>query len=500
MRTIEIKKGISLLFIFCLLFGGVNAQTDSRKNILKESREILSSDSEQLYERNLPEIDYSYVNSGSHIEFTLEECIQYAIDHNIDIKRLKLERENADVQLNTSQMSRLPDLNGKVGQTWGFGRTQTSSGLYENNSQSNTSFSLGTSVPIFTGFRIPNEIARDKLELSAATEGLEKAKEDLSLSITSLFLQVLFNQELLKINEEQLALTQIQVERTSILVDAGKVPPSQLYDIEAQVAKDEVSVIEAKNAFDLAILDLKQSLELEQSVNFDISAPEFGNVINQFSRSIQPPGIIYNNAVNVKPVIKQQEYKVESSKKSLKIAQSGYMPTLDLSLGISTNYFYLYKDEVEDPKTGIMIPYSNTSFSEQFKNNRGEAISLNLAIPIFNRFQVRNSVRSARLNISNQQLILENTKKTLYKEIQTAYTNAAASQEKYTASVRAVKATSESFRYAQERYEIGKSAVFEFNEAKTKLVQSQSEEVQAKYDYILRAKILDFYNGIPITL
>jgi outer membrane protein len=160
-----------------------------------------------------------------------------------------------------------------------------------------------------------------------------------------------------------------------------------------------------------------------------------------------------------------------------------------MSLGYGTNYYHLYNTE-----------YLNRTLSEQLKNNAGEYIGLNLSIPIFNRFSVRNQVKCARVNIENQQLILENTKKTLFKEIQTAYLNAVAAQEKYRASGQAIKATSESFNYAKERYETGKSTVFEFNEAKNRLVRSQSEEVQAKYDYIFRTKILDFYNGIPIKL
>jgi len=430
---------------------------------------------------------FSILNAQTK-QWSLEECIQHAIENNISIKQIELQKETAEINLNTSQMSRLPNLNAGVDQRFSFGRTSTQTGLYENLTQSNTSLSLSSSTPLFTGFRISNEIARNKLELNAATENLEKAKEDLSLNIASLFLQVLFNKELLKINQEQLGLSQSQIERTRVLVDVGKVPMSQLYDIESQVAKDEVSVIQAENNLNLSFLDLIQSLELEQSTEFDIYAPEVGDVIAEYMGSVQPTHIVFDNAVNIKPAIKEQQYRLGSAEKSLNIAKSGYLPTLNLGLGYGTNYFYLYNSA------------KNISFSEQFNNNRGEYINLNLSIPIFNRFAVRNQVRSAKLNIENQQLMLDNTKKTLYKEIQTAYLNATAAQEKYRASDKAVKASSESFKYAQERYDVGKSSVFEFNEAKVRFIQSQSEQIQAKYDYIFRTKILDFYNGIPIQL
>jgi outer membrane protein len=422
-------------------------------------------------------------------QWNLEECIQYAIDHNISIQQLKIQQASAEVDLNTSQMSRLPDLNAGLGQNWNFGRTQIQSGLYENRSQSNTNFSISSSIPLFTGFRIPNEVAKNKLELEAAVQNLEKAKENLALNVASLFLQVLFNKEIMKINEDQLALSQLQVKRTQVLVDEGKAPLSQLYDIEAQVANDQVALVQAENNLKLALLDLAQSLELEKNVDFDVHAPEIDNVGEENGSSLQTPTVIFDNALKIKPVIKEQELRLESSKKTLKIAESRYYPSLNLSLGYGTNYFFLYNNG-----------FSNSPFSNQIKNNGSEYIGLSLNIPIFNRFSVRNQVKSARLNIENQRLALESIKKTLYKEIETAYLNATTSQEKYRASEQAVKATSESFQYAKNRYETGKSSAFEFNEAKTRLIKSQSEAIQAKYDYIFRAKILDFYNGVPIKL
>jgi outer membrane protein len=382
-------------------------------------------------------------------------------------------------------MSRLPNLNASLGQNWNFGRTQIQSGLYENQTQSNTNFSITTSIPLFNGFRIFNEVAKNRLELEAAIQNLEKAKENLALNIASLFLQVLFDKEILKINEEQLILSQLQLERTKVLVEESKVSISQLYDIEAQLANEQVALVQAKNTLKLSLLDLAQSLELEQSIDFDVYASETDNIIMEDINVSLSPASIFDNAVRNKAIIKEQELRVESAKRTLKITQSGYYPNLSLSLGLGTNYFYLYtKGLIRSP------------FADQIKNNASESINLDLSIPIFNRFSVRNQVKSAKLNIENQRLILDNTKKTLYKEIEIAYLNATSAYEKYRASSIAVKATSEAFQYAKERYETGKSSVFEFNEAKTKLVKSQSEQVQAKYDYIFRMKILDFYNGV----
>lgn len=451
----------------------------------------------------LSALSFTGVYAQDSKKWTLEDCINHAIEHNLNIKQLQVQKENAEIDVNTAKMSRLPNLNAGIGQNWSFGRGQTSSGLYESQTLSNSNLNISSSTPIFTGFQISNQIAKSKLDLEAATQQLERAKEDLSLNITSLYLQVLFNKEILKVNEEQLALSALQVGRTKTMVEVGKVPSSQLLDIEAQVAKDRVNVIQAKNTLELSLLDLAQSLELERASFFDIESPVIENVIEEYMKSVLPPDVIYANAVTVKPVVKEQEMRLESAKKSLKIAQSGYYPTLNLSLSYGNSYYYNHSMEGEviggeDPSTSYV--WHNKSFSDQFKDNAGESIGLSLNIPIFNRFQVRNRVRSAKLNIQNQQFTLDNSKKTLYKEIQTAYLNATAAQEKYRASRQAVIASTEALKYAQERYEIGKSSVYEFNEAKTKLIQSQSEQIQAKYDYIFRTKILDFYNGIAIKL
>ena len=421
--------------------------------------------------------------------WTLEDCIRYAIEHNISIKQLLIQKNSAEVTLNTSQMSRLPNLNAGGSQNWSFGRTQIQNGTYEIQNQSSTNASINSSITIFSGFRINNEIAKNKLELETSVKNLEKAKEDLSLNIAALFLQVLFNKELLKITQEQLTLSEFQIERTRSLTEVGKAPMSQLYDIEAQVANDKVSVVQAENNLRLSLLDLAQSLELEQSTNFDITAPVFDDVITEYMSSIQLPQSVFEKALQINPSIKVQELQVQSAEKTLAITKSTYYPTLDLSMGIGTNYFYLYNKN-----------FKNTSFSEQIKNNMGEYIGLSLNIPIFNRFAIRNQVRNARFNIENQQLALENARKNLRKEIETAYLNALAAQEKYKAAQQAIKATSESFNYAKERYESGKSSVFEFNEARMRYMRSQSEEIQAKYDFIFRTKILDFYNGVGIKL
>ncbi len=423
--------------------------------------------------------------------WTLEECIRYAIENNITLKQKEQARQNQEVALNTSKNSWLPDLNASLGQNFDFGRSPSKTGVIVDQNSASTSGYLSLSMPVFDGFKIPNDIAARKLDLQAATESLNKAKDDLAVGVASYFLQVLYNKEMLRIAELQVELSNDQVSRTDAMVKAGKVPLSQLYDIRAQLARDEVTLTEAKNNVNLALLDLAQSLELERlEQGFDVVTPVTADAIEAYMSSILPPDHIYDQAVVIKPQIKEQEYMLESQRKMLKVAMAGYYPKLNFNASYSNGYYHYYNLGNE----------TNVPFGDQLRNNERKTLGLSLSIPIFNRFQVRNSVRSARISITNQELMLENSKKTLYKEIQQAYFNATAAQDKYRSSDKSVIATKEAFSYAEERYTAGKSTVFEFNEAKTKYAQSLAEQVQAKYNFIFRAKILDFYHGTPITL
>ncbi|MDR1343876.1 MAG: TolC family protein [Tannerellaceae bacterium] len=423
--------------------------------------------------------------------WTLEECIRHATENNIDLKQGQLEQESREIDMNTAKNSWLPNLNAGLGQNFDFGRSPSKDGVIVDRNSANSSAYIQASMPIFDGFKIPNTLAARRLNLQAAVESLNKAKDDLAVGVASYYLQALYNKEILTIADLQITLTSEQVAKTEALVNAGKVPLSQLYDIRAQLAKDEVTRTEARNNVKLALLNLAQLLELERSgTEFEIVIPSLPDPSPENVESLLPPDMIYHNAVVVKPQIKEQELLLDSRKKMLKVAEAGYYPQLSLNLSYSNGYYhYSGADDIV-----------NIGFSDQLRQNERKTIGLSLNIPVFNRFEVRNSVRSARVAILSQELTMENAKKTLYKEIQQAYFNATSAQEKYTASTQSVEAGREAFKYAEERYATGRSTVFEYNESKTKYAQSLSEQAQAKYDFIFRTKILDFYNGKPITL
>ena len=429
------------------------------------------------------------INSQS--AWNLRQCIDYAIDNNIEIKQQDLQVKGADINLSTSKNSRLPNLNASVSQSYNFGRGISGlTNAYESTNMANTSLSVVSATPIFTGFRITNQIKADELSLKASMEGLNKAKDNMQLQITSYFLDVLFKKEILKVYEEQVSLTQKQVDKTSILVDAGKVALSQLYDIKAQLAKDELNVTTSGNDLKNSLLNLAQALNLQNIDGFDIEAPalEEGALSdNDVLANLMKPNQVYDMALGVKPHVKEAVYNVESSKKMLKVAQAGYWPTLNFNMGYTNAFQRIYNSP-------------NISFKDQFSNNAGEYFSFSLSIPLFNRFETRNQVRKARLDIQNQELILDNVKLALYKEIQQAYQNATSSQAKFISTEKAYDAALVSFKYAEERYAVGKTSVFEYNEAQTKLISSKSEQIQAKYDFVFRSKILDFYQGREINI
>ena len=424
--------------------------------------------------------------------WSIEQCIAHAVEHNISLKQIEQERENREVELNTSEHSWLPSLNGGFGQNFDFGRSPSESGVLLQRNSASSSVSLNMQMSLFDGLRTPNDIAAKRLNLKASVENLNKAKENLAIQIASFYLQVLYQKDLLKINEQQVAVSRDKLTQTEAMVEAGKLPTSQLYDMKALVARDEATMIDAKGNLRVAMLNLVQMLELEEQLEqFDIEQPAIGDVVAQYMGSLVPPADIYDHAVTFKPQILEQQYLLQSREKMLKVAQSGYYPKLGLSASYGNGYFHYY--DVESPAVNLPL-------ADQLRQNQRTTVGLSLSVPIFNRKTVINGVRQARIGIESQRLAIANSKKTLFKEIQQAYYNATTAQERYHAAVKSLEASAEAFRYAEVRYAAGKSSVFEYNEAKAKKQQSEYELSQSKYDYIFRAKILDFYNGKPMVL
>jgi outer membrane protein len=343
-------------------------------------------------------------------------------------------------------------------------------------------------MPLFSGMRIHHQIKSGKSNLCAAMADLSKAKDDLELTITSAFLSILFNKELLHVANTQVKLTTEQVERTDKMVEAGRSPKSELYEVKALLAQDEYSVVQCENTLSLSLLDLAQLLELTNVSGFDIVDPQVDEATLLHFTTLLNADTTFYRAVLFRPEIKAAHHRLESSKHDLRTMQSYFYPSLSLRAGYSNGYYH-----ESGSRADLM---TQKLFWDQLNLNNREYVGFNLNIPIFNRFETSSRVKMARLNIDQQNLQLENAKKILLKEIQQAHYSAVAAKQKFEASKKSIAASEEAFRYAEERFAAGRGTNLEFNDAKTRLIKAQSDLLQAKYEYLFRCRILDFYNSV----
>lgn len=420
--------------------------------------------------------------------WTLRQCADYAVEHNISIKQRENSREQREIQLSTAKNSRLPDLNGSASESFSFGRGLTLDNTYANRSTSSTSFSLGTSVPLFTGFQIPNTIKLNQLNLEAATHDLEKAKNDIRMQVAQEYVQILYNMEMADVAHRQIDIDSNQVVRLQAFVDNGKASQAQLSQQLATLAKAKLTATQADNTLQLSLLSLSQLLELPSPEGFTIVRPDLTSPLSHLLTSSQlpSPDAIYQEALAMKPEVQAEQLRLTASERQIDIARAGLYPTLSLNAGLQSNY-YKTNGMPADP------------FGTQLKNNFSQYIGFSLNVPIFNRFQTRNNIRSAKLDRENQVLQLDNVKKSLYKEIQQAYYNAIAASSKYTSSETAAQSSKDAFVVTQAKYENGKATITEFNEAKNNYLNAESDLVQARYEYLYQTALLDFYRGKDLS-
>ena len=416
-------------------------------------------------------------------QWNLRECCDYAVEHNIGIKQQQNQCRQQEIQLSTAKNARLPEVSGSVGQNFSFGRGLTMDNTYTNTNTSSTSLQLGASVPLFTGFEIPNQIKLNKLNLEAATADLEKAKNDIRMEVAKAYVQILYDMEIADVAHRQIAIDSAQVARLQAFVENGKASGAELSQQKATLASSKLTATQADNNLRMAILTLTQLLELPTPDGFSIVRPSLENLDNLVNLGNQmSPDQIYAEAIGVKPEILAQQLKLKGTAHSIKIAQAGNYPTLSLSGGLGTNYY-------------TTSGFKSDSFGKQLENNFSQYIGLNLSVPIFNRFSTRNRIRSARVDQETQQLQLDNTKKTLYKEIQQVYYNALNAQTKTQSSAEAVNSSKDAFELVQAKYENGKATITEFNEAKNNYMKSESDLVQARYENLYQHALLEFYRG-----
>ena len=414
--------------------------------------------------------------------WTMQQCIDYAMEHNVNILQSQLQQQNADYQLKMSQNAWLPTVNASASEGLGFGQSPSYTGVYVSDNSSSASVGISVQMPLFQGLNIYNTNKSNALNLQASIQDLESAKRDLSLTIMAYYMDVVYCKELKGVAERQLELSQTQHERTQELYAVGKVPESNVYESAAQVANDRASLTEAENNLMLRLLDLTQAMEIDDLEGFDVVAPEV--FMTDEDLPLATPQTTIEHALNHQPRMQAAQLRLEQAYYDLKAAKSAWYPSLSFYGGYSNGYYNYFSNNT-----------ANVPLSQQLQTNGRTQLGLSLNIPIFNGMQTKYRVKMTELGIDNQQLNIENTSKQLKKEIQQAYYSAVAAKQKYVAADNSLKSSQLAYEYALAGYDAGKSTLMELNESKTRLYKAESSLLQAKYEYLYRCKVMDFYNN-----
>lgn len=412
--------------------------------------------------------------------WTLDKCVDYALEHNTDIATGQIDVESGKISLNTARMSRLPDLSASLGSNVYFGRSPSRDASYIDNSQISGSLGVSLSVPVYQGMRIKHEIDKAKIDFEAATQNLALARKNISLNIASLFLQAMYDKEMVSIAKSQLELSTSQLEQSEGQYESGRVPLNEVVRNESLVAADEATLTQNENSYTLSLLDLRQAMNLPDSV---FLSPVMD--IRDIPRIEEIPALsqIYDQSVRLHPSIKYAEASLQSSMIALKTAKSAYQPSVHFSAGYGNSVY-----------SNLTDPTMNTSgFWEQLRNNGNEYIGLSISIPIFSGNSVRNNVKLSRLNVSRQELLLSEAQKSLKKEIEQAYYGAMAAYSTLNSAQKALEAAQLAFENEKASMESGRSDIYDYANAKAEVEQAQATLARSKYDYILRVKILKFY-------
>ena len=412
--------------------------------------------------------------------WTLERCIRHALDSNLTVRQGRIAVSQSEIELNTAKNRRLPGVSASASEGVSAGRSLLGNNTYATNTNStSTNFNIGAEVPVFQGFQIRNNIAMRRLDLAAATADLERMQDDIRVAVARAYVQVLFNREILAVADRQVDIDSLQVERLTEMYRVGKASSADLAQQKAAHAQSRYQRTLAASNLRLSVLDLTQLLELPDPEGFTVAAPA-GDVLEM--RLLERAEDIYAAAVDARASVRAEKLRLEAADARIAMAKGAFLPTLSLSGGIGTGYY-----------TSSLG--ANASFAAQMKNNFSQQLGLSLSIPIFSRMANRNNLRSAELSARSQELQLENARKTLYKEIQQAWYNARASQDKYYGSRSVLESARESFELVSAKYEGGKAGITEFNEAKNALMKAESDLVQARYEQLFQTRLLYFYKG-----
>lgn len=408
--------------------------------------------------------------------WSLDSCVNYAISHNLTIKSREIDHLSGEASLTEARDRVLPTLSAGASQSWDFGRGLTAENTYANRNTSMTGFNVGMQLPLFQGLSTWRQIELSKTRLTQLVEQVEAAKDDVTLNVIAQYLQALYTAELAGVAREQAEISRMMLSRQESLYEAGKVPEADVLQAKAQVARDELTCVTTDNDHSLALIDLARLLELRDVESFEVKPLEGDDKVLLLDAEQ-----VYNHALANNHSILAQRRGIDVADKNISLARSGYLPRLSFSAGLGSSYYSLAGAD-------------NKAFAHQMRDNFSKSLGFSLQVPIFDAFSTRNSIRRARIEKQSASLALQQQESQLYKDIRQAYYQAVAAGKKLEAAVVATESSKASLDAMTYKYEYGKANATEFEQAKTEYIKSLSESVQARYELILRNRILRFYD------
>lgn len=453
--------------------------------------------------------------SGQTKAYTLEECVLLALDKNISIKQSEIEIESAAIDRADAIGGFLPRISAQSQHIWNNGLSQNiTNGLIENLTTQFSSFGGNIGLTIFNGNQNISQLSRANLNLISRQYQLDDMKDDISLFVANAYLQVMFNRELEQVQRYQLEITKEDLKRTQIRIDAGVLTQADIFEIEANLASQEQALVQAENNYRLSLISLAQLLLITDYENFEIADEDFEIPFSDILS--QKPKDIYEKALTIRNDIKLGVANIEVAKKDISLAKGALMPSLTAFYNYNTRISYSDRfiqtgNLIESPigfvkGTGesVVTQFSEReiakplSFGTQFGQNDGQSYGLSLNIPIFNGSSVRNNIKRRELNLRRVENQFEQTKLDLENTVNQAFLNTQGAIKFYEASEKTLRAREEAFQIAQNRFEAGVMNSFDFIQAKQRYQISASDIVRAKFDYIFKLKVLEFYFGLKL--
>ncbi len=423
-------------------------------------------------------------------QWTLRNCIDYALEHNITIRRNRINVESTQEDVKTAKADFLPSLSGNISQRI-VNRPNSASGTIisgdnittsESKTSYNGSYGIDANWTVYNGSKRVNTLKQQQLNSRIAELTVDESENSIEENITQLYVQILYSAEAVKVNESTLEVSRKEFERGQELFNAGSIASSDLAQLEAQVSNDNYQLVTSQTTLQNYKLQLKQLLELDGDFEMDLFLPPLDD--SSVLIPLPTKDDVYQTALNLRPEIESSKLNIEASDMNIKIARAGYIPSLSLSAGIGTTN----------------ANGNDFSFSEQVKQNWNNSIGLTLSIPIFDKRQTKSAVNKAKLQRQTSELDLMDNQKTLYKTIESLWLSANSAQQQYVAATQKLKSTQASYALVSEQFNLGMKNTVELLTEKNNLLSAQQETLQAKYTAILNAGLLRFYQGEEIDL